>query len=105
MFDLHRSINIQSVIINQDIGDALFDKIEDGRVNELNSEVIESFLSIFPKESDEVALKAAITQLGICDVQSALTYLECGKVEAFMLNLLVNRNNLLDKAHLIHKIQ
>ena len=105
VFDLQRSICIQSAIINHNIDDSLLDKIERGEMKSLNSDVIEVILNIYPKPEDIVILIEAMAKLGVEDIESALTYLNYGKVEGFMLDLLVNRPTLKRKAEVIHAIQ
>ena len=70
----------------------------------VSSDQIESFLSICPKPADITLLYNAVTQLGVNDFESALAYLDCGKVEQFMLSMLVQWPHLHEKAMVIQKI-
>ena len=107
VFDTNHSVNIQRVIISEGIDETFFTNIELGNFDTVTADQIEGFLSVCPKPAEITRLYKAISDVGLEDFQSALTLLDCGKVERFMLNLLVNWPDLERKATIIlhiHKV-
>jgi len=82
----------------------LFQKIERGDIHELSLEILDSFLSVCPKDSEVQDLRNAILALGIFDFKEALQKLHCGKPEEFMLNLLIQKSDLQQKAEILKQI-
>ena len=82
----------------------MFEKIDSGAIEELNIEVIESFLCVYPKDEEIQSIKAAMKVFGIFDFGVALSQLQCDKAEEFMLSVLTQKSNLLKKAQILKKI-
>ena len=55
-----RSILVQTSVLKHKIGPDMFEKIDHGDVHELSIEVLESFLSSCPKETEVQLLQTAI---------------------------------------------
>ena len=95
---------VQTAILRNKLGAEMFAKIDRGDIHVLSLDSLESFLSSYPRENEVLALKAAIQKFGIFDYQEALTKLECGSAEQFMLEVLSHRSDLQQKAGILHNI-
>ena len=87
--------------MSKNIGPFLYRKIDTGDVNSLTIEQLQFFLNIYPREEEINSLKKNIKDLGVQSFADALTQLECGKVEEFMLHLLIQRSDLKRKAEVL----
>lgn len=101
VLNYQRSILVQTAVLKNKIGPSLYEKIDRGDIHELTLEVLDAFLSAYPKESEIKALKAAISKFNIFDYAEALVKLECGNLEQFMLQVLSHKSDLQQKAEIL----
>jgi len=77
----------ETSILRNKIDRALFEKIDKGKLKELNVDILQVFLQLYPREKEIELLSQKLEQLGLYSIEEALNdkSLKCGPPEHFVL--------------------
>ena len=106
VFEYQRNLAIQLQMINNKLDANALRQIDEGCIDDLSQEKLESFVRIYPKESENKKLESKLAEVGIKSFQQGLQALAdktliCDDTTAFMLNLLALGSGLLEKAKIM----
>lgn len=93
-------------MMNNKLNADVLRQIDDGCIDELSLEKLESFIRIYPKELEIKKLEIKLAEVGIKSFSQGLKALAdktliCDDTTAFMLNLLALGNGLQEKADIM----
>lgn len=110
VFEYQRNLAIQLQMINNKLDANALRQIDEGCIDDLSLEKLDSFVRIYPKEAEQKKLESKLAEVGLKSFAQGLQALAdktliCDETTAFMLNLLALGSGLLDKAEIMIKFR